>query len=59
MTRWESNAIFCQKEYGSYVDFEERFYTCPFCDEPIYEEDWTDSELDDFLCPICKDYDGD
>lgn len=29
MSRWESNAIFAQKEYGAYVDFEERFYNCP------------------------------
>ena len=40
MSRWESNAMFAQKEYGAYVDWEERFYNCPFCDEPIYEEDW-------------------
>ena len=59
MSRWESNAIFAQKEYGAYVDFEERFYSCPFCDEPIYEDDWEEDEYCEFLCPICKDYDKD
>jgi formylmethanofuran dehydrogenase subunit E len=48
-----------QKEYGAYVDWEERFYNCHFCDEPVYEEDWEDDELDKFLCPICEDYDRD
>ena len=59
MSRWESNAMFAQKEYGAYVDWEERFYSCPFCDEPIYEEDWADEEYGEFLCPICEDYDRD
>jgi hypothetical protein len=51
--------MFAQKEYGAYVDWEERFYSCPFCDEPIYEEDWADEEYGEFLCPICEDYDRD
>jgi hypothetical protein len=59
MSRWESNAIFAQKEYGVYVDWEERFYSCPFCDEPIYEEDWEEDELSKFICPICEDCDRD
>ena len=59
MSRWESNAMFVQKEYGAYVDWEEHFYNCPFCDEPVYEDDWSDEELDEFLCPICEDYDRD
>ena len=39
MINWERNAARCQDEYGSYVNFEERFYICPFCGEPVYEED--------------------
>lgn len=57
MTRWESNAIYCSKEYESYVDFEKRFYSCPFCDEPVYEDDWPDDILDTYFCPICEDAD--
>ena len=44
-------------EYGSYVNFEERFYTCPFCGEPVYEDDWSEVDLGNFLCPICEDED--
>lgn len=57
MTDWERNAIFCQDEYGSYVNFEERFYICPFCGESVYEEDWSEVDLGIFLCPICEDED--
>lgn len=57
MTRWESNAIFCSKECGSPVDFEERFYICPFCGEPVYEEDWPEDVLNAYICPICEDAD--
>ena len=57
MINWERNAARCQDEYGSYVNFEERFYTCPFCGEPVYEEDWSEIDLGDFLCPICEDED--
>ena len=57
MTDWERNAIFCQDEYGSYVNFEERYYICPFCGESVYEEDWSEVDLGIFLCPICEDED--
>ena len=59
MNTWESNARFAEKTYGVYVDWEERFYVCPFCDEPVYEEDWEEEELAEFLCPICEDVDRD
>ena len=39
MTNWERNAIFCQDEYDTYVNLKERYYICPFCGEPVYEED--------------------
>ena len=54
---WELNANTVKEVYGGYVDYEERFYICPFCDEPVYEEDWTDEQLCDFMCPICEDED--
>ena len=59
MTRWEKNARLARAEYGAYVEWENRFYICPFCEEPVYEEDWSDEELDEFLCPICEDIDRD
>ena len=50
---WEINARIAEKEYGSFVDWEERFYECPECGEPIYECDWSDDDLQLVLCPVC------
>lgn len=54
MTMWEENAKYVAEVYGAYVDWEERFYDCPECGEPVYECDWSENELCDFLCPICE-----
>lgn len=54
MTQWEKNARLVEKVYGVYIDWEERFYVCPECDEPIYECDWSEEELAATLCPICE-----
>ena len=54
MTVWESNAIFVQDEFDAEVDYEECFYICPLCGEPVYESDWTNEELLKYLCPICR-----
>ena len=51
---WEENAKYVESIFGAYVDWEERFYECPCCGEPVYECDWTDDELCDFFCPICE-----
>lgn len=51
---WEENAQYANRIYGSLVDWNERFYICPECDEPVYECDWTDEELRTNLCPICE-----
>lgn len=50
---WELNASIAEQLYGSYVDWDERFYHCPECGEPIYECDWSNTELYEHLCPIC------
>lgn len=57
MTAWERNARTVEEEYGVFVNWEERFYICPFCDEPVLEEDWSEEELTEFYCPICEDAD--
>lgn len=54
---WEKNANEVVNVYGGYVDWEERFYNCPECGEPIYECDWSNAELKEFLCPVCE-YNG-
>lgn len=51
---WEDNARYVERIYGAYVDWEERFYICPVCEEPVYECDWNETELCDFLCPVCE-----
>lgn len=55
--KWEANALYVENVYGTFVDWTERFYTCPFCDEPVYECDWNEEELGKYLCPICEDID--
>lgn len=54
MTTWETNAEYVARVYGAYVDWDERCYICPECGEPVYECDWSEDELCDFLCPICE-----
>lgn len=55
---WEANAKIVEEVYGGYVDWEERFYNCPECGEPIYESDWNDNELANNLCPVCEFVEG-
>ena len=50
---WEKIARYVENAYGAYVDWEERFYVCPECGEPIYECDWEDEEFCYYLCPVC------
>ena len=48
---WKKVAKLVEDVYGVYVDYEEGFFICPECDEPIYSEDWEDI---DFICPVCE-----
>lgn len=57
--QWEINAKRVEDIYGGYVDWEERFYECPECGEPIYECDWSNHELFKHLCPVCEFTDED
>ena len=52
-TIWELNARVAESVYGVQVDWEEGFYVCPECGEPVYNEDWTDEDLSNEFCPIC------
>ena len=51
---WEQAARYCEDVFGTYVDLEERFFICPECDEPIYEEDYEGHDFS--MCPICEVY---
>lgn len=50
---WESRANYVEAVFGSHVDWDERFYECPECGEPVYECDWSSNELKEMICPVC------
>ena len=52
---WEERAKEVEEVYGGFVDWDEVFYICPECGEPVYKCDWDETELTKFLCPICED----
>ena len=54
---WENLAKYCQEVYGVFIDWEERFFICPECAEPIYEDDWSVDELMELggCCPVLPD----
>ena len=49
---WRLAAEYCEKEYGSYVDWEEGVFSCPECGELTYESDWNNYEYWR-TCPVC------
>ena len=59
MMAWSVNAYIVDRFYGESVNYEERFYVCPDCGEPIYECDWSEQEFKNFICPICEFVDED
>lgn len=55
---WESMAKAVEEVYGVYVDWDEKFFICPECDEPIYAEDYNHFIVDmngDYHCPVCEE----
>ena len=55
---WVENAYWLDRENVGFVNWEEEFYVCPECGEPIYKCDWSRGELTEFVCPICE-WEGD
>ena len=39
--------------YGGYVDWEEEFFECPECGEPIYKCDYPYIDIG-MICPVCE-----
>ena len=50
---WETTAKLVYETYNAFVDWEERFFVCPECGEPIYEDDWNDYDYGWEQCPVC------
>lgn len=50
---WNYCARYCEKTYGTYVDWDEEFFLCPECGEPIYKSDWEEHESWT-ACPVCE-----
>lgn len=50
---WHMAALQAENDYGAYVDYTERYFICPECGEPVYEDDWSDMDFEDCICPIC------
>ena len=56
MINWELAARAAEKDCGAEVNYNEEYFVCPECDEPIFSDDW---ESEDFMaagsivCPIC------
>ena len=55
--QWKENAQYVQTAFGAFVDWHEGFYICPYCGEPVYEDDWAQEELAEWICPNCGDID--
>ena len=55
---WDKMAKVVEAEYGGYVDWDEEFFNCPECGEPIYKCDWDAEELvtdgGEYFCPVCE-----
>ena len=51
---WFDLAELCEENYGIQVDYEEKFFICCDCGEPIYFEDWkNDKHFLKGQCPVC------
>ena len=49
---WEYTANYVEVVLGGYVDWEEEFFNCPECSEPIYKSNWDEHEPWQ-ICPVC------
>ena len=62
MISWFKASRIIAEEYGTQVDYDEEFFICTECGEPIYEEDTMEFEtgIEDgntfFICPICEEH---
>ena len=57
---WERVARAVEEETGTFVEWDEEFFICPECGEPVYKCDWRESDYTEgqsyageYYCPIC------
>lgn len=50
---WSYIASTVETVFGSYVDWDEEFFECPECGEPIYKYDYPYIDLG-MICPVCE-----
>ena len=50
---WDYVARYIEKNYDTLVDWEEEFFICPECGEPIYKCDYPYIDLG-MICPVCE-----
>ena len=63
MSLWDRLARYVENDESMYVNWDEEYFICPECEEPIYKSDWMDSdychstrlEKHKFYCPICNE----
>ena len=57
MYNWLQIAHLIEVNYDSLIDWNDKFFYCPKCHEPVYEDEWASFDLIDgnnnFICPIC------
>lgn len=58
---WDNVARAVQEETGTFVDWDEEFFICPECGEPIYKCDWQNEDYflghfytGSMYCPVCE-----
>lgn len=52
MFTWEKLATAVEENgYDTVVNWDEEYFICPHCGEPIYECDFL--EIEDYVCPVC------
>lgn len=51
---WNWAAKIVEEEFGGYVNWEEEYFICPECGEPVLADDWDDTDFAlATICPIC------
>ena len=50
---WQYVATFVEEDYSGYVDWDEEFFLCPECGEPIYKCDYSYISMG-MICPVCE-----